>query len=153
MKLRIKRIIFGLLAIAMSGYALAQSTLPPFITGTNDQFKNQIVHMGIARVGRIDTLTATASGTLANSAVLNAGMNIVSTVTSANDSFTLPTLPGAISISVVNAGGGNNLKVWPNVSTGQIDTGGAGVGKTVAQNKMTTFQQGADGLWYSVTSP
>lgn len=149
---KLKFALFGLLALSMSGYAVAQTMLLPFITGTNDTGKNQIVHIGIERAGRLDTLTATAGGTLANSAVLNAGMNVVATVTTTNDSFTLPTLPGSISISVVN-GGANTLKVWPNVSTGQIDTGGAGVGKTVAANKMATFQQGADGLWYSVTSP
>jgi hypothetical protein len=152
MKMKLKRILLGCAAALISGFALAQTVLPPFITGINDLNKNSIFQMGIERFSRIDTLTATAGGTLANSAVLNAGMNIVSTVTTTNDSFTLPTLTGAVNITVVN-GGANTLKVWPNVSTGQIDTAGAGVGKTVAANKMATFQQGADGLWYSVTSP
>lgn len=150
--MKIKRIAFGLLAAMISGVALAQTVLPPLITGTNDPSCRSIEHVGILRIGRIDTLTATASGTLANSAVLGIGMNVVATVTTTNDSFTLPTLTGSVQISVVN-GGANTLKVWPNVSTGQIDTAGAGVGKTVAANKMATFTQGADGLWYSVTSP
>ena len=150
--LPIKRVLLGLLAAVIFGPALAQTVLPPNIAGINDVNKNAIFQMGIERFTRMDTLTATAGGTLANSAVLAAGMNIVSVVTTTNDSFTLPTLSGAVNISIVN-GGANTLKVWPNSATAQIDTGGAGVGKTVAANKMATFQQGADGLWYSVTSP
>lgn len=133
--------------------AFAQTQLLPFITGTDTSNQNQIDLVRMQRVTRVDGLVATAGGTLANSTVLNAGMNIVATVTSANDSFTLPLLTGAVQIAIVNNGAGNGLKVWPSSATGQIDTGGAGVGKAVAQNKMTIFTQGADGLWYTSTSP
>ena len=54
-------------------------------------------------------------------------------------------------IIVIN-NGANVLKVWPSTATGQIDTGGAGVGQTVAVNKMRIFYQGTDGLWYSFVS-
>lgn len=147
-----KRFAFGLLALCLSGVALAQTVLPPTISGINDSSKNQIVQIGIERFTRNDGLVATASGTLANSAVLTAGMNVVATVTTTNDSFTLPTLTGSVLINVVN-GGANTLRVFPNSATAQIDTAGAGTPKTVAANKMATFQQGADNLWYSVTSP
>ncbi len=150
--MKLKRILFALVALGCSSWAIAQTTLPPNITGINDSAKNQILQVGIERFTRNDGLVASASGTLANSTVLTAGMNVVATVTTTNDSFTLPTLAGAIQITVVN-NGANTLKVWPNVSTGQIDTGGAGVGKTLAANKMMNLQQGADGLWYSTTSP
>jgi hypothetical protein len=141
-----------LAALLMGAGAFAQTQLLPYITGTDTANQNQIDLVRMQRVTRVDGLVATASGTLANSTVLNAGMNIVATVTTTNDSFTLPTLTGSVQISIVN-GGANTLKVWPSTSTGQIDTAGAGVGKTVAANKMMTATQGADGLWYSTTSP
>ena len=150
--MNIKRIVLALVAASFSTLAIAQTSLPPQITGTNSIDQRNILQMGIQRVGRTDTLTATASGTLASSTVLSNGMNVVSTVASTNDSFTLPTLTGSVQITVVN-GGANTLRVWPNASTAQIDTAGAGISKTVAANKMTIFTQGADGLWYSVTSP
>lgn len=152
MNMKFKRILFAAIAALCSGVAMSQTTLPPLITGMDSTNSRQIVLMGIERLGRQDSLVATASGTLANSTVLGMGLNVVATVTTTNDSFTLPTLSGGVSITIVN-GGANTLKVWPNSATAQIDTGGAGVGKTVAANKMATFQQGADGLWYSVTSP
>lgn len=147
-----KRLIFGLLALSLSGAALAQTVLPPTITGTDDSDKDSITHIGILRINQNTALTATAGGTLANSAVLNRGVNLVSTVTTTNDSFTLPTLTGSVQITVVN-NGANTLRVWPNISTGQIDTGGAGTSKTLAANKMMILTQGTAGLWYSVTSP
>jgi hypothetical protein len=150
--MKLKRILLGLIAACISGLALAQTTLYPTIRGTYSEHQADIGYFGMMRIARTDTLTATASGTLANSAVLGTGMNVVATVTTTNDSFTLPTLTGSVQVIVVN-GGANTLKVWPNVSTGQIDTAGAGTGKTVAANKMAIFTQGADGLWYSVTSP
>ena len=147
-----KRVLFGLFAVLCSSLALAQTVLPPTIIGTTSVDQKNILQMGIQRVSRADSLVATASGTLANSAVLGLGANVVSSVVTTNDSFTLPTLTGAVQITVFN-NGANVLKVWPNASTAQIDTGGAGVGKTVAVNKMTIFTQGTEGLWYSVTSP
>ena len=148
----LKRIAFGLVAIAISGTALAQTVMFPSLTGTQEISKDMIDHVGMLRLGRVDGLVATAGGTLANSTVLGKGMNVVATVTTTNDSFTLPTLTGSVQVTVVN-GGANTLRVWPNVSTGQIDTGGAGTSKTLAANKMMTLTQGAQGLWYSVTSP
>lgn len=148
-----KRLLLSIVAaICLSGAVLAQTVLPPYITGTQDQGKDSIDFVGIQRINQTTGLTATASGTLANSAVLNRGMNLVSTVTTTNDSFTLPTLTGSVMIAVVN-NGANTLKVWPNVSTGQIDTGGAGAGQTIAANKMRIFWQGGAGLWYSFVSP
>jgi hypothetical protein len=147
-----KRIALGLLALTLSGAALAQTVMFPSLTGTQEISKDMIDHIGMLRIGRVDGLVATASGTLANSTVLGKGMNVVATVASTNDSFTLPTLTGSVQITVVN-GGANTLRVWPNVSTGQIDTGGAGTSKTLAANKMMILTQGAQGLWYSVTTP
>lgn len=148
-----KRFLLSLVALMLlSGGAFAQTSLPPYITGTQDFGKDSIDFIGIQRISQATGLVATAGGTLANSLVLNRGMNIVATVTTTNDSFTLPTLTGSVMIAVVN-NGANTLKVWPNVSTGQIDTGGAGVGQTIAANKMRIFWQGAAGLWYSFVSP
>jgi hypothetical protein len=148
-----KRLLLSLVAVVLlSVPALAQTTLPPYITGTQDFGKDSIDFIGIQRISAVNGLTATPAGTLANSAVLNRGMNIVSTVATTNDSFTLPTLTGSVMIAVVN-NGANVLRVFPNVSTGQIDTGGAGTAQTVAVNKMRIFWQGNAGLWYSFVSP
>jgi hypothetical protein len=149
----LKRLLLSLAAVfCLSGAALAQTTLPPYITGTQEQGKDSIDFIGIQRISQVTGLVATPSGTLANSAVLNRGMNIVATVTTTNDSFTLPTLTGSVMIAVIN-GGANTLRVFPNVSTGQIDTGGAGTSQTIAANKMRMFWQGAPGLWYIFVSP
>lgn len=149
----LKRLLVSLAAVfCLSSAALAQGILPPYITGTNDPAKDSIDFVGIQRLNATTGLTATPSGTLANSLILNRGMNIVSTVTTTNDSFTLPTLTGSVMIAVVN-NGANTLRVFPNVSTGQIDTGGAGTAQTVAANKMRFFWQGSAGLWYSFVSP
>jgi hypothetical protein len=150
--MKFKRIIFGLLALSLSGAAVAQTVLNPSLTGTQEISKDMIDHVGMIRLGRAESLTATASGTLASSTVLAKGMNIVTTVTTTNDAFTLPTLTGSVQVTIVN-NGANTLRVYPNVSTGQIDTGGAGTPKTLAANKMMTLTQGQQGLWYSVTSP
>jgi hypothetical protein len=150
--MKLKRLVLLAAALLFSGLAIAQTTLPPFITGIDELDRSQIDHIGIVRLARNETLTATAGGTLANSAVLNRGMNIATTVVTTNDSFTLPLLTGSIQISIVN-NGAQVLKVWPDASTGQIDTAGAGVGKTLAVNKMMVLTKGADGLWYSLTSP
>lgn len=148
-----KRLLLSIVAVlCLSGAALAQTTLPPYITGTQDFGKDSIDFIGMQRISQATGLTATAGGTLANSAVLNRGMNIVSTVTTTNDSFTLPTLTGSVMIAVIN-NGANTLRVFPNVSTGQIDTGGAGTSQTIAANKMRVFWQGSAGLWYSLLSP
>ncbi len=149
--MKLKRIFFALAAMACSTWAIAQTTLPPYITGTDQTNAQQIEHIGILRMARVDTLTATASGTLANSAVLTRGMNVVATVASSGDSFTLPTLTGSVQIVVVN-GTATSLNVFPNVSTGKIDNGSAGAAVAVAANKMRIFTQGADGLWYSIVS-
>ena len=150
--MKLKRILFALVALGCSSWAIAQTTLPPNITGINDSAKNQILQVGIERFTRNDGLVATASGTLANSAVLTAGMNIVATVASSGDSFTLPTLTGAVQISIVN-GTATSLNVFPNCSTCKIDNGSNGAAKALAGNKMMNIQQGADGLWYTTTSP
>jgi len=148
-----KRFLLSLFAlVAWSSLSFAQTTLPPYITGTQDGGKDSIDFIGIQRISQATGLVATPSGTLANSAVLNRGMNIVATVASTNDSFTLPTLTGSVMIAVIN-NGANTLRVFPNISTGQIDTGGAGTSQTIAANKMRVFWQGSAGLWYSLLSP
>lgn len=150
--MNLKRLLFGLLALSLSGAAMAQTVLTPSLTGTQEISKDMIDHVGMLRLGRAENLTATASGTLATSTVLAKGMNIVTTVTTTNDAFTLPTLTGSVQVTVVN-NGANTLRVYPNVSTGQIDTAGAGTPKTLAANRMMILTQGQQGLWYSVTSP
>lgn len=150
--MKMKRFFLGLLALAISGAALAQTTLPPFLTGIEESFRQEILHIGLVRLARNETLTATAGGTLANSIVLNKGMNIVTTVATTNDSVTLPLLTGSVQLTIVN-NGANTMRVFPDISTSQIDTGGAGTSKTIAANKMMTVTKGADGLWYSLTSP
>lgn len=146
--MKMKRVLLGLMAVMFSGLALAQTTLPPFLTGIEEQWRQSIFHVGMVRLARNETLTATAGGTLANSIVLNKGMNIVTTVATTNDSVTLPLLTGSVQLSVVN-NGANTMRIFPDASTSQIDTAGAGTAKTLVANKMLILTKGADGLWYS----
>lgn len=145
----LKRIAFGVLALTLSGVALAQTTLPPFITGTNELNKTMVDHVGILRLARNEALTATASGTLANSVVLNRGLNRVTTVASTNDGTTLPQLSGGIMIIVINAGA-NPMRVYPNSATGTINALGAGNPIVIAANARVMFVQADDGVWYTL---
>lgn len=150
--MNIRRALLAFLAVMMSGLAFAQTSLPPFLSGVEEQWRQSIFHMGMLRLSRNETVTATAGGTLANSVVLNRAINIVTTVATTNDSVTLPALTGSVQLTIVN-NGANTMRVFPDASTSQIDTAGAGTAKTLAANKMMIVTKGADGLWYSVTSP
>jgi len=83
--MKFKRLAFGLLAVILSGAALAQTVLPPTITGTQDQAKDSIDFVGIQRINANTGLTATASGTITTAQTLTRGYSHFSTVASGND--------------------------------------------------------------------
>lgn len=152
LSLKFKRFIFGLLAVFLSGYAAAQTVLLPNLRGTFSEHQSDISFFGMLRLGQSTGLTATASGTLANSQVLSIGYNHFSTVASGNDSATLPTLTGSVMVVVSNGAASNSMKVWPDAAASQINNGGAGVGFTIAAGKTAIFIQAASGVWFAILS-
>lgn len=147
MKFRAFLIAIGILWIA--GAAIAQTQLLPALTGTRSDSKNMIDFVGMLRLNRNETLTATASGTLANSVVLNFGLNRFTTVTTGGDSATLPTLAGGVMVVVVNSTV-TSMNVFPNAAASTINALSAGTAFAVAAGKTAIFFQANDGNWYAV---
>lgn len=152
MKLKLKRILFGLLAVTISGVALAQSVLPPFISGRDDSGKNQIVEVGMLAMSRNTALTALAGGAQAGTA-LNIGYNRFTVVATAGDSAQLPALGGGVVVVVTNADASDSMNVFPQTG-GIINAGAANAAFAVAAGKTAIFFQAIDTsgatIWYAV---
>lgn len=146
-----KRIAFGLLALGISGAALAQTVLPPFIGGTQDFGKDSIDYIGIQRVAANTALTATAAGTITTSQVLNRGYSHFSTVASANDSAKLPTLTGSVMIIVTN-NTANSMRIFPDSATSTINAIAAGTQFDLTAQKTAIFIQSTQGKWFTLPS-
>lgn len=146
--MRLKRIFFGFLLALVGGVAIAQTVLPPFISGTESTWQRSIFHIGFLRLTRNETLTALAGGAQAGTA-LNLGYNRITTVASGNDSVQLPLLSGGVMVVVTNAAAANALAVFP--QTGQtINALSANASFSVTAGKTAIFFQGLDGAWYAV---
>jgi hypothetical protein len=145
-----KRIVFGLLALSLSGAALAQTTLPPFITGTQDQGKDSIDYIGIQRIAANTALTATASGSITTSQVLNKGYSHFTTVTSSGDAARLPTLTGSVMIIVTNNAASNAMNIFPDVSASTINAIAAGSAFSLTAGKTAIFIQSTQGKWHTI---
>lgn len=150
--MKLKRILLGLLALALSGAAVAQTTLPPFISGTDDQNRNSIFHVGILRLTRNTALTALAGGAQAGTA-LNLGYNRFTVVVTAGDSAQLPAVSGGAVIIVTNADAADSMNVFPQTG-GIINAGAANAAFAVAAGKTAIFIQAIDTsgatIWYCV---
>lgn len=146
--MKLKRVLLLGLALLISGVALAQTTLPPMITGTEFQFRQSIFDVGFLRISRNTALTALAGGAQAGTQ-LNLGMNRFTVVVTAGDSAQLPVLTGGIMVVVVNADSTDSMNVFP--PTGQtINALSANSAFAVAAGKTAIFFQALDGAWYAV---
>lgn len=146
--MKMKRILLGLLALAISGAALAQTTLQPFLSGTNTEWRQSIFQVGMLRFTRNETLTALAGGAQAGTA-LSLGLNRVTVVATAADSVQLPLVTGGVMVVVVNADAADSLNVFP--QTGQtINALSANTAFAVAAGKTAIFFQALDGSWWAV---
>lgn len=152
--MKLKRILLGLLALALSGAAVAQTTLPPFISGTSDENRNSIFQVGILRLTRNTALTALAGGAQAGTA-LNLGYNRFTVVATAGDSAQLPAVSGGVVIVVTNADAADSMNVFPQTG-GIINAGAANAAFAVAAGKTAIFFQAIDTsgatIWYCVLS-
>lgn len=150
--MKLKRILLGILALALSGAAIAQTTLPPFITGTEDQNRNSIFQVGILRLSRNTALTALAGGAQAGTA-LNLGYNRFTVVVTAGDSAQLPALSGGVMVIVTNADASDSMNVFPQTG-GIINAGAANAAFAVAAGKTAIFIQAIDTsgatIWYAI---
>lgn len=146
--MKLKRILLGALALAISGAALAQTVLPPFITGSSTEYRQSIFQVGMLRITRNEGLTALAGGAQAGTA-LSLGLNRVTVVATAGDSVQLPLVTGGVMVVVVNADSADSLNVFP--QTGQtINAGAANAAFAVAAGKTAIFFQALDGSWWAV---
>lgn len=146
--MKLKRVLFGLLALAFSGAAVAQTVLLPYISGTNTEYRQSIFQVGMLRMTRNETLTALAGGAQAGTA-LSLGLNRITVVATAGDSVQLPLVTGGVMVVVVNADSADSLNVFP--QTGQtINAAAANAAFAVAAGKTAIFFQALDGAWYAL---
>lgn len=148
--MNLKRIHLILAAIVLSGAALAQNVLPPYLTGTNSEHRREVFEVGMMRLPAINNaLTALAGGAQAGTP-LNLGFNRFTTVASAGDSAQLPVISGAVLIYVVNATA-TSMNVFPPTG-GSINALSANTGFAVAAGKSAVFMQAVDTsgatIWY-----
>lgn len=152
--MKLKRILLlGLAALAISGAALAQNVLPPFITGADTSYNRSIFSIGMLRLPNLNNaLTALVGGAQAGTA-LNLGYNRFTTVTSGSDSAQLPAVGGAVVIVVTNAAASNALAVFPQTG-GIINALSANASFSVAAGKTVIFIQAVDTsgatVWYAL---
>lgn len=125
------------------------------ITGTNSEWRFSIFQMGIPRITRDESITATPSGTQITSYQLTAGLNYVTTVASSGDGVRLQNTissqgspsGGGLQVVIINASA-NPLNVFPFSATDTINAGGAGAAFSLAAGKTATFYVGIDNKWY-----
>lgn len=147
--MKMKRILLGFLAVMFSGLALAQTVVPPFMTGTETTYNRSIFEVGMLRVARNTAMTALAGGAQAGTA-LSMGMNRFSTVATGGDSAQLPQVTGGVAVIVVNATA-TSMNVFG--QTGQtINALSANAAFAVAAGKTAIFVQAIDGSWYAILS-
>lgn len=150
--MKLKRILLGIAALVISGAAVAQNTLPPFITGANNENRQSIFEVGYLRILRNQTLTALAGGAQAGTQ-LTTGLNRITTVATGGDSAQLPVLSGGIMVVVINAAAANSMNVFPPTG-GIINAGAANAAFAVAAGKTAIFFQAIDTsgatIWYAV---
>lgn len=150
--MKLRNILLLGLACLISGVALAQTTLPPFISGTDNTFSRSVFEVGFLRIVRNQTLTALAGGAQAGT-TLNVGYNRFTTVASGNDSAQLPALSGGVMVVVTNAAAANALAVFPQTG-GIINALSANAAFSVAAGKTVIFFQAIDTsgatIWYAV---
>lgn len=155
----LKRLIAAIAAVAVTGaLALAASIT---ITGTNTENRMSIFQMGIPRITRDESITATASGSISTAYQLTAGVSVITTVASGGDAVKLPiTTPtggsvpagGGLMMVIINGAASNSLNVFPYQAADIINAGSAGAAYALAAGKTAICFAGLDGHWYCAVS-
>lgn len=148
--MKIKRLLLGLAAVLVSSLALAQTTLAPYITGTSNEHRREILEVGMLRLPQVNNaLTALVGGAQAGTQ-LTLGYNRFTVVTTAGDSAQLPVVSGAVLVIVTNADSADSMNVFPPTG-GTINAGSANAAFAVAAGKTAIFIQAVDGgTWYAL---
>jgi len=150
--MNLKRAFLAILAVTLSGVALAQTIVPPYINGKDDSGKNQIVEVGMLALNRNTALTALAGGAQAGTA-LTLGYNRFTVVATAADSAQLPAVGGGAVVVVTNADASDSMNVFPQTG-GIINAGSPNAAFAVAAGKTAIFFQAIDTsgatIWYAV---
>ena len=124
-----------------------------YVAGTPGQW---FVESGLGFAGAFPTvsstnaITATPSGTQANSAAINTAINRVTTVATAGDSVKLPVAAPGMQIIISNAAG-QSMSVWPGVGDA-VNGGAANASYPIAAGKTVEFFSAASGFWHAVLS-
>lgn len=151
----LKRLFAGLFAVAITGaLALAASIT---ITGHNTEWRNSTFQVGIPRISRDESITATASGSITTAYQLTAGVSYVTVVATAGDAVKLPSTttpadnngpPGSLVMIIINADASDSMNIFPFLSTDTINAGSAGAALALAAGKTTTCVVGIAGKWF-----
>lgn len=152
MEMKFKRILLLGFALIASGVALAQTTLPPSISGTEEQWRNSIFQVGMLRLTRNTAMTALAGGAQAGTA-LTLGYNRFTVVVTAGDSAQLPAVTGGVVVVVTNADSTDSMNVFPQTG-GIINAAAANAAFALAAGKTAMFIQAIDTsgatIWYAI---
>lgn len=159
MKRILERLLAPVLAAALAASVVAIAS-PLNITGTNTENRASIFQMGVPRITRDESITATASGSISTSYQLTAGISYITTVASSGDSVKLPiTTPGGtgpvgggLQMVIINAAASNSLNIFPFQAADTINAISAGSAYALAAGKTAICYVGIDGKWFCVVS-
>lgn len=153
----LKRLIAALAAVAVAGtLAFALN-----ITGTNTEYRNSIFQVGILRISRDESITATPSGSISTAYQLTAGVSYVTTVASSGDAVKLPittptsgTVPqgGGLMMVIINGAASNAMNIFPYQAADTINAGSGGAAYSLAAGKTAICFVGIDGKWFCALS-
>ena len=101
-------------------------------------------------VSSANAITAKPAGTQANSTLMSAAINRVTTVATAGDSALLPTAAAGMEITIINASA-NSMNVFPNTGDA-INALAANASYAIAGGKTVSFFTANNGAWHSVLS-
>jgi hypothetical protein len=145
--------IFGLAALATAALALQ-------ISGRNTDRYRSIDQVGIGAYSTDLNVTATPSGTQANSYQITAGMTYVTTVATIGDAVRMPSttaffsptnIDAALNIEIIN-GTANSMNVFPFAATEIMNTNGVasapGALMAIAAGKAADCWSVSVGKWY-----
>lgn len=155
----LKRLFAAALAVALTGALAVAASLT--ITGTNTEWRNSIFQIGIPRISRDESITATASGSISTAYQLTAGISYVTTVASSGDAVKLPiTTPnagttgvgGGLQMVIINGAASNAMNIFPFQAADTINAGSGGAAYSLAAGKTAICFVGIDGKWFCALS-
>lgn len=146
--MKIRNFLAAAALLLMGAAALAQSTLQPYINGSDTAHRLQMFEVGMLRLNPLNvTLTAHAGGGQTSALPLTMGLNLFTTVANAGDSAILQTTDGGPVVVVIN-GTSTSMNIYPPVG-GQINALGTNAAYALAAGKTAIFFQTTAGQWFA----